>query len=192
MFFCINKAYVFNNQFITQKMIVILIGYMASGKSTLGKILSKKLNYKFLDLDNFIENKENDTVSNIFKSKGEIHFRKLETHYLNELLATKTNLVLSLGGGTPCYGNNMKTILNAENTKSIYLKASIPTLISRLKNEKSTRPLIAHIETDELLAEFIGKHLFERSQFYSLANDIISTDNKMELEIIEELVLKLL
>ncbi|MFI0427858.1 shikimate kinase [Mariniflexile sp. HMF6888] len=172
-------------------MIVILIGYMASGKSTLGRILAKKLDYGFLDLDDYIEEKENSTISDIFKSKGEIHFRKLETHYLKELLSSKSKLVLSLGGGTPCYSNNMDIILKANNVKSIYLKASIPTLIARLKNEKSKRPLIAHIETDDLLAEFIGKHLFERSQFYSLAHVTITTDNKPENNIIEEVVLQL-
>ena len=172
-------------------MIVILIGYMASGKSTLGRILAKKLDCEFLDLDDYIEEKENSTISNIFKLKGEIHFRKLETHYLKELLASKNKLVLSLGGGTPCYSNNMDVILKAKNAKSIYLKASIPTLIARLKNEKSKRPLIAHIETDDLLAEFIGKHLFERSQFYSLAHVTITTDNKPESDIVEELVLQL-
>ena len=164
---------------------------MASGKSTLGRVLAKKLDYGFLDLDDYIEEKENSTISDIFKSKGEIHFRKLETHYLKELLASKSRLVLSLGGGTPCYSNNMNIILKANNAKSIYLKASIPTLIARLKNEKSKRPLIAHIETDDLLAEFIGKHLFERSQFYSLANVTITTDNKPESDIVEEVVLQL-
>ena len=172
-------------------MIVVLIGYMASGKSTLGRNLAKKLNYEFIDLDVFIEENEKSTVSDLFKLKGEIHFRKLETHYLKELLGIKNDLVLSLGGGTPCYSNNMSFILSADKVKSIYLKASIQTLMTRLKNEKSKRPLIAHIETDDLLAEFIGKHLFERSQFYSLANITIKTDNKSEKDIIEELVFKL-
>ena len=172
-------------------MILILIGYMASGKSTLGRILAKKLNYEFLDLDDYIETNENVSISEMFKTKGEIYFRKKETYYLKELLESKTNLVLSLGGGTPCYSNNMEMILNTNNAKSIYLKASIPTLIARLKNEKSKRPLIAHIETDDLLSEFIGKHLFERSQYYSLANATVTTDNKSENDIIEELIVKL-
>ena len=85
----------------------------------------------------------------------------------------------------------MQTILNSTNTISIYLKASIPTLINRLKGEKSKRPLIAHIETDELLTEFIGKHLFERSQFYNQAQVTITTDNKKEDDIIEELIFQL-
>ncbi len=164
---------------------------MASGKSTLGRILAKKLNYEFLDLDDYIEANENTTISNIFKIEGEIYFRKKETYYLKKLLESKTNLVLSLGGGTPCYSNNMEMILNANNAKSIYLKASIPTLIARLKNEKSKRPLIAHIKTDDLLSEFIGKHLFERSQYYSLANATLTTDNKSEKDIIEALIVKL-
>lgn len=172
-------------------MIVVLIGYMASGKSTLGNILADKLNYEFIDLDDYIEKEEKSTVSNIFKLKGEIYFRKMETHYLKELLSGSNNLVLSLGGGTPCYSQNMDVILNTKNVKSVYLKASIPTLIARLKNEKNNRPLIAHIETDDLLKEFIGKHLFERSQFYSLAHVTVTTDNKLTKDIIEELVFKL-
>ena len=172
-------------------MILILIGYMASGKSTLGRILAKKLDYEFLDLDDYIEANEHTSISDIFKKKGEIHFRKTETFYLKSLLESKSNLVLSLGGGTPCYNNNMDVIISALNAKSIYLKASIPTLVARLKNEKSKRPLIAHIETDDLLAEFIGKHLFERAQFYSLAKTTITTDNKSEEGIVEELVASL-
>ncbi len=172
-------------------MIVVLIGYMASGKSTLGRILAKKLNYEFIDLDDYIENNEKSTINDIFKLKGEIHFRKLETHYLNELLNSKSNLVLSLGGGTPCYSNNMDLILNAKNVKSFYLKASIPILIARLNNAKSKRPLVAHIETDEMLTEFIGKHLFERSQFYNLADVTLTTDKKSAKDIIEELVFEL-
>lgn len=172
-------------------MNVILIGYMASGKSSVGKILANKLNYDFIDLDDYIEKKENITVGNIFKLKGEIYFRKLETLYLKEILANKNNVVLSVGGGTPCYGNNMDVILNDTNSKSVYLKTGIPTLVSRLKNEKSKRPLIGHIETEDLLTEFIGKHLFERSQFYNLAETKIITDNKSEADIVEELLLNL-
>lgn len=172
-------------------MNVILIGYMASGKSSIGKILANKLNYNFIDLDNYIENKEKASIANIFKSKGEIYFRKLEAMYLKAILEKENQIILSLGGGTPCYGNNMDVILSDINSKSIYLKTSIPTLVNRLKNEKSKRPLIAHIETDDLLTEFIGKHLFERSQFYNLAETKITTDNKTEATIVEELLLNL-
>lgn len=168
-------------------MIIILMGYMASGKSTYGKILSNKLNYSFIDLDDYIEEKESLSVSRIFKTKGEIYFRKKETEYLNALLKNETNLILSLGGGTPCYGNNMDAILKAENVVSVYLKASIKTLVNNLKDEKSQRPLIADIKTDELLAEFIGKHLFERAYFYNQADKIVDTDNKSVEDIIKDL-----
>lgn len=164
---------------------------MASGKSSVGKILANKLNYEFIDLDDYIENEEQNSVANIFKSKGELYFRKLESKYLKSILENKNKVVLSLGGGTPCYGNNMDVILSDSNSKSVYLKTGIPTLVGRLKNEKSKRPLIAHIETDDLLTEFIGKHLFERNQFYNLAEIKITTDNKTEADIVEELLLNL-
>ncbi|MBJ6368837.1 shikimate kinase [Snuella sedimenti] len=169
-------------------MIITLIGYMASGKSTLGKELAVKLDYDFIDLDDYIEVKENTSVSNIFKTKGEIYFRTIETKYLKTLIESKSNLILSLGGGTPCYGNNMNVLLNAPYVKSIYLKASIPTLVARLKNEKRKRPLIAHLETDEQLTEFIGKHLFERTQFYTQAQLTLLTDNKDSTTIVNEIV----
>ncbi|MFV0566279.1 MAG: shikimate kinase [Flavobacteriaceae bacterium] len=168
-------------------MILILIGYMGSGKSTIGRALAKKLGYDFLDLDDYIELKENKTIPEIFKSKGEIYFRKAETFYLTELLSSKQNLVLSLGGGTPCYGNNMGVVLNAKHAQSVYLKASIPTLVGRLKQEKQTRPLIAHLKTDEQLTEFIGKHLFERSPFYAQAHKTIITDGKAQTELVNEI-----
>ena len=172
-------------------MIVVLIGYMASGKSTIGKMLAEKLNYNFIDLDDYIEASESKSVSQIFETKGEIYFRKQETYYLKELLKSKNNIVLSLGGGTPCFGDNMDAVLNSKNTTSVYLRTSIGALVERLKIEKSKRPLIAHIETDELLIEFIGKHLFERAQYYNKANMVISTDNKAENAIVEELVASL-
>ncbi|MFI1770834.1 shikimate kinase [Thalassobellus citreus] len=172
-------------------MTVVLIGYMASGKSTLGKILAEKLNYEFVDLDDYIEEIEKMTVSEIFKAKGEIYFRKQEAFYLNEMLDAKNNIILSVGGGTPCFGVNMEMILNSKNVKSIYLKASLPKLVKKLMKKKAKRPLIAHIESEEALTEFIGKHLFERSQYYSQAEFTITTDGKTKKDIVEELILKL-
>ncbi len=169
-------------------MIVILIGYMASGKSTLGKDLAKKLHYDFIDLDFYIEAKEEMQVKNIFKNKGEIYFRKIENLSLIEILKTKNNIVLSLGGGTPCYGNNMDIILEAKHAKSVYLKASIPLLVERLKNETSERPLISHLNTEEQIIEFIGKHLFERTQYYNQAHLTITIDDKTKKDIIGELL----
>jgi len=172
-------------------MVIVLLGYMASGKSTIGKILAKKLNYTFIDLDDYIVEKENLTVPEIFKQKGEIYFRKLETNYLKELLSLSNNVVLSLGGGTPCYSNNMDSILQTENVTSIYLKASIENLVNKLENEKAKRPLVAHLKTKEDVTEFIGKHLFERSYFYNQAELVLTTDMKKKKDIIEEIILNL-
>ena len=80
-------------------MIIVLIGYMGSGKSTVGKELSKKLNFNFLDLDNYIENKYNSSVSDIFDNQGEIYFRKIESECVKEICEKDENLVFSLGGG---------------------------------------------------------------------------------------------
>ncbi len=101
------------------------------------------------------------------------------------------NSVISLGGGTPCYGDNMKLITEAEDSKSVYLKASIPQLVMRLKDEKNKRPLISHLKSEEQLVEFIGKHLFERSVFYNQSNVTLSVDNKSINSIVEGVILQL-
>ncbi|TDU34474.1 shikimate kinase [Gelidibacter sediminis] len=168
-------------------MNIIIIGYMGSGKSTIGKNLSKILNYDFIDLDDYIQEKEHLTIPELFEKKGEIYFRKKEQLYLKEVLK-ETNLVLSLGGGTPCYGTNMDTVLATDGARSIYLKSSIPNLVQRLTPEKLTRPLIAHIQTDEDLTEFIGKHLFERSFYYNQSHHTIVTDHKSVQQITEEII----
>ena len=171
-------------------MNIVLIGYMGSGKSTIGKNLSKIINFDFIDLDDYIQKKENLTISQIFETEGEIYFRKKEHLYLNELLQ-RDNIILSLGGGTPTYGSNMSAILNTPHAQSIYLKSSIPTLVARLRYGKSSRPLIAHLNTDEELTEFIGKHLFERSYYYNQSQQVIVTDGKSIKTITEEIVARL-
>ncbi len=172
-------------------MIIVLLGYMGSGKSSVGRILAEKLNYNLIDLDDYIEEKENATVKEIFKTKGEIYFRKKETECLKELLQLKGNTVLALGGGTPCFAGNMEAILESDNAISIYLKGSLPFLSKKLFKKKAKRPLIAHIESEELMMEFIGKHLFERSYFYNKAEKQIVTDNKEKIEIVEDIILEL-
>lgn len=160
-----------------------LLGYMGSGKSTIGKQLSKTLSCKFIDLDVYIEEKENCSISEIFKNKGEIYFRKIENKYLKEVVNETTPSIIALGGGTPCYGNNMEIIKSSKFAKSIYLRVSIPFLVERLFVEKAKRPLITHIETKKELTEFIGKHLFERTAYYSECDITIGTDLLSEKEI---------
>lgn len=166
-------------------MQIVLLGYMGSGKTTIGKLLAKELKIKFLDLDSYIEEAEGISVQTIFSEKGEIYFRKTEAASLTEILSIEDNFVLSIGGGTPCYANNMQTI--SEMTENgIYLKVGIDELVSRLSNEKSERPLITNIPNEEM-HEFIGKHLFERSFYYNQAKVVISCDAKSASEIVDEI-----
>ncbi|ANW95310.1 shikimate kinase [Wenyingzhuangia fucanilytica] len=169
-------------------MKLVLLGYMGCGKSAISNALSNSLNLKRIDLDDYIEEKEGKTIADIFTERGEIYFRKLETACLQELLDSNEEFILSLGGGTPCFGNNME-IINQKST-SVYLSANIPTLVIRLLPEKAKRPLIARIE-DEELAEFIGKHLFERRHYYLQAKIAVSVDNKPVQIIADEIAMAL-
>ncbi|OVE54572.1 shikimate kinase [Chryseobacterium mucoviscidosis] len=169
-------------------MIISLVGYMGSGKSHISKILSDKLNFKLIDLDKEISKRNKMTIPEIFDKKGEIYFRKLERETLEEILASEKNTILSLGGGTPVYYNNMEIINH--NSKSVFLRASVATLAERLSKQKEKRPLIANI-TDENLAEFIAKHLFERNDFYNKAQVSVITDNRTPEDIVNEITEKL-
>jgi shikimate kinase len=170
-------------------MKVVLIGYMGSGKSFIGQLLSEKLATKFIDLDQFIEEEEKNSIKKIFETNGEIYFRKIEHECFKDLMTTDQSFVLSTGGGTPCYADNHK-LLSGENIISIYLKTSIEILYQRLILEKDLRPLINNKPENEL-KEFIAKQLFERSYFYNQANFVIDTGNKSGLEIINEIKLLL-
>jgi len=158
-------------------MKIILLGYMGSGKTSVGKKLAKKVFVPFYDLDQYIESKEGETIANIFEKKGEIYFRKIEHKYLKEFLNEKDEYILSLGGGTPCYAGNMNAILDQQGVTSIYLQASIPTLKERISKNKKKRPLVASLD-DEKLSEFIAKHLFERRNFYEQAHETINVNGK--------------
>lgn len=172
-------------------MKIFLAGYMGSGKSTIGKMLAEKLSYSFKDLDEVLEQKERTLIPDIFLKRGEIYFRKQERKLLEELLSEDENLVISLGGGTPCYGNNMELIKKNEDSTSIYLKMSVQKLTERLYEEKSHRPLISHLENKDELEEFIRKHLFERGFYYNQSNLIINCDDKIPEEITAEIEEKL-
>ncbi len=169
---------------------VILLGYMGSGKSSVGRALAQQTNTTHVDLDDYIEEKEGRKISEIFATKGEIYFRKREHECLKELLEKNPNIILSLGGGTPCYAGNMD-LIGKTLDYVFYLKASIPELVSRLEKEKEHRPVISHLPSQEALTEFIGKHLFERSPFYSQANHTIVVDGKSIEEIVEMITSKL-
>lgn len=154
-------------------MNIFLIGYMGSGKSTTGKILAKKLNMKFIDLDDIIERDEKKTIEDLFVKEGEIKFREIEHNYLKKTIKDK-NIVLSLGGGTPCYYNNMELI--KKNGISVYLKMSAGGLYNRLINSKKSRPLIKKMKNKDL-KEFIESTLTDRKKYYEQADCIINAIN---------------
>ena len=167
-------------------MKIILLGYMGSGKTTIGIQLAKKLFLNFTDLDEFIEEKEQKSIKEIFEQKGEIYFRKIEHKYLKQFIKENESYVLSLGGGTPCYAGNLDLILHDKNNLSFYLRGSISTLFKRLTENKFKRPLINDL-SDNQLTEYIAKHLFERSVFYDKATYKISIDDKEVQEIVTEI-----
>ena len=168
-------------------MKIILLGYMGSGKSTIGQTLANELNLLFVDLDHAIEKEIGMSIRDFFEASGELKFRRLENDVLKKVILENSSMILSTGGGTPCYGNNLELMKSALKTKVFYLKASIKTLSERLVSEKDTRPLIQAIGEEDL-PEFIGKHLFERSNFYLQAHHVIDIDQKSVETIAKEIV----
>ena len=165
-------------------MRVFIIGYMGSGKTTVGKKLARKLDLQFFDLDSLIEKTYNKSIERIFKDNGELEFREIESKVLKDI-SKKDNFILSTGGGTPCFNDNM--IFITENGVSIYLKGTPEFLVSRLQNSKTVRPIIQGKSFEELHT-FITNHLEERKPFYETATYTASAV-KPDLE---KLVLKML
>jgi len=172
-------------------MNLVLIGYMGSGKSAVGRALAQTLDFQFNDLDQLIEQSERQTIAGIFQTKGEIYFRKKEAEAIRDVLSKNKKLILATGGGTPCYGNTMDFLLQQPDVSTIYLKTSLEVLTGRLFIEKESRPLIAHLKSTEDLNDFIRKHLFERTAVYERANEIVTTDGLEVTEIVREIIARL-
>lgn len=148
---------------------IIIIGYMGAGKTTVGKALAKELGVMFYDLDWYIESRMRKTVKQIFDEIGEEGFRKIERNMLHEV-AEFENVVVSCGGGTPCFFDNMDYMNQLGET--IYLKASPETLHTHLKMGKGVRPLLLN-KTLEEVEIFIREQLKLREPFYNKAKHII-------------------
>ena len=164
-------------------MKLFLMGYMGSGKSTLGKLLAKKLKWNFIDLDKYIEKQTGKKIASIFEKDGEVRFREIEHECLKKLL-NKDNIVLALGGGTPCFHNNINLI--NQNGISVYLEANIDTLTERLIKDKNKRPLIWDLNKTEL-KYFIKTNLKKRIFFYKKANLSINVKNQTVKELIYDI-----
>lgn len=156
-------------------MLVFLCGMMGSGKTSLGKKIASKLHWDFIDLDHFIEQQEHKSVSEIFKLFGEAHFRNIETQSLEKIILNQKNVIVALGGGTPCYNNNMELINT--NGLSIFLNVDINKIANRLLNAKNTRPLIAELDSYLKIKEFISTKMDERISFYNQCKIVLEDNN---------------
>lgn len=146
---------------------------MGAGKTTLGKSLSTVMNLPFIDLDNFIESRQHKTVKEIFAEVGEEGFRQIERRALDEV-AQYEDVIISLGGGTPCFFDNME-VINAAGT-SVYLKPSEEVLLKRLIKGKHKRPLLADKSDDQIL-EVIRQQLAWREPYYLKAQIVFEASH---------------
>lgn len=151
---------------------IFLTGYMGAGKTTLGKVLARSLNISFVDLDWYIEERFHKTVGELFTERGETGFRELERNMLHEV-AEFENVVISTGGGAPCFFDNMEFMNRIGQT--VFLDVNPDVLFRRLRVAKQQRPILQGKEDDELKA-FIIQALEKRAPFYQQAQYIFNAD----------------
>lgn len=166
-------------------MIIFLVGYMASGKSSLGKKLARRLRYKFVDTDSVIETRENAEIADIMKYEGEDYFRALEAEVLRDV-SSADNTVVSTGGGMPMFRDNMEFM--QEEGVTVYLKRSAEQIVSRLTPYgKHKRPKLRNLN-DEELKEYIAKSLGERDVVYSQSKITVDCEHLSDDEIVENII----
>ena len=163
---------------------IYLIGYMGSGKTTIGAKLAKKLGFEFIDIDHFIENRQRKTISEIFSEKGEDAFRLIEHNALEEISLFE-NVVISTGGGAPCFYNNMELMNKSGFT--VYLKTSPEELTKRLSNAKNERPLLKGKTTEEMQV-FIAENLEKRNHYYNQARLIFDAEQMLAKTDVDSIV----
>lgn len=154
-------------------MLVFLIGYMGSGKSSIGRQAARKAGLPFIDMDTVIEERSGMSVSEFFRDRGESAFRSMEREILGEIISG-TDAVVATGGGVPCFSDNMEVMNAAGGT--VYLKMSPRKLASRLEHGKYKRPLIKDKSAEELEG-FIAGNLEQREPHYSKAKMVIACDD---------------
>ena len=157
-------------------MTIFLLGFMGCGKSYVGRALAQKMGYDFIDLDAAIESAEGKKIIEVFEMKGEVAFRKIETAMLKKIY--KDNTVISTGGGTPCFTDNLEWMKSKGLT--VFLNPSIDVISDRLKTEKSQRPLIAAVQ-DEELKNYIYKLYLQRLPYYEAADLSIAAEGEEDI-----------
>lgn len=167
---------------------IFLIGYMGAGKTTAGRELAKELDLDFIDLDHFIQARYQKTISQIFQEVGESEFRIIESSMLKEV-GEFENVVISTGGGTPCFFDNIDYMNKVGTT--VYLRATPEALSERLNTCKEKRPLIKDKSKEELLA-FVAENLEKREPYYTKATIIHEPDELINRDDISKYILQLI
>jgi shikimate kinase len=163
-------------------MRIFLIGFMGSGKTTVGRPLAKALGLRFVDMDSHIVENQNKSISDIFEALGEEGFRTLERETLGKLSA-RDDLVIATGGGAPCFFDNMETMNRVGTT--IYLNVSPEGLAERLRRGRDKRPLLRGKDDAELSA-YIRRTLAERAPFYAQARITVDCNGFNDAQIVEK------
>jgi shikimate kinase len=169
-------------------MKIYLIGYMGSGKSTVGELLADRMKLDFIDFDKHIERETGKTITEIFDTAGEEKFRELEHQHLKKLLS-QDDVVISLGGGTPCFYNNIGLIKQAG--ISVYLEMNVDSLVKRLSKARNKRPLIRDLNETEL-KYFIEANLEKRKMIYEQAHFSVQASDLSLEKIVEGIKLRIL
>ncbi len=163
---------------------IVLIGFMGSGKSTISEFLKTAFAMDVIEMDQIIAEREGMSISDIFEVYGEQYFRDLETNLLIEM-QSRTNVVISCGGGTPMRECNVAEM--KKNGRVVLLTAKPETILDRVKDSHD-RPLIENNKTVSFIAELMEKR---REKYEAAADIVIETDGKDELQICEELIHRL-
>lgn len=163
---------------------ILLIGFMAAGKTTLGRALAKELGLQFIDLDHYIECRYRCTISQLFAERGEEAFRQIERNMLHEV-AEFEDVVISTGGGTPCFFDNIE-YMNRQGT-TVFLEASVDVLHTRLTIARTQRPLVVG-KSEEELRTYINNMLSRRLPYYSRATHTFCADHLEDIRQISESV----
>jgi shikimate kinase len=166
--------------------VIYICGFMGCGKTTEGKKIANEIGFNFIDLDEYIVNKFNKSIVDLFKDVGEEEFRNIETIALKECTNNNSEILIATGGGTPCFNNNLEFMKC--NGYLIYLKLNEQELLKRLSNAKTNRPLIKDKNNEEMLL-YIENLLKVREVFYNQA-DIIVDANHIDISNLNQEIMK--
>ena len=165
-------------------MRIYLIGFMGSGKTHWGRLLSEKLSMRFFDLDEQVTEHAGKSIAEIFATEGEEHFRLMEKEVLYIVSESHDSFIMACGGGSPCYFNNIE-YMNQSGT-TVWINTPIDTLFQRLIGEKEKRPLIKQL-SDEQLKGFIAKKFSDRKIYYEQASVTVDEEPVQLDQLIEKI-----